>query len=225
MKLASTGKPPMAVGMDSTKARILEAAGTVFAQRGFEAATIREICHLASANLAAVNYHFGDKQRLYLAAVKHAHCSRAEEIPLPDWDDDIRPQDKLRGFIGVLLERMLSEEHAPWHAQLMLREIARPNVACEELVRDYIRPHFEVLKGILRELLPADASAEQLALTAFSVVGQCLFYRIARPVVNMLLPADEVERLGIERLADHISGFTLTALAQQGAPSAQESRR
>ncbi len=86
----------MATIVDSTKARILEAAGGVFAAKGFESATIREICQLAGANLAAVNYHFGDKQRLYVEAVKHAHCSRAQEIPLPVWDETTPPAEKLR---------------------------------------------------------------------------------------------------------------------------------
>ncbi len=212
----------MAVVVDSTKARILEAAGSVFAAKGFEAATIREICQSAGANLAAVNYHFGDKQRLYVEAVKHAHCSRAQEIPLPVWDAATPAALKLRGFVAVLLERMLGSDQAPWHAQLMLREIARPNLACEELVRDYIRPHFEVLKGILAELLPAGISDERLALTAFSVVGQCLFYRVARPVVSMLMGEDRSERLTVGLLADHISGMILAALGLAEPLGAQE---
>ena len=213
----------MAVGVDSTKARILEAAGGIFAAKGFEAATVREICQIAGANLAAVNYHFGDKQRLYIETIQYAHRSRAQEIPLPVWDESTPAEVKLRGFVGVLLERMLGEDQAPWHAQLMLREIARPNLACEELVRDYIRPHFEVLKGILRELLPANASEERLALTAFSVVGQCLFYRVARPVVSMLLGDDRSDRLTTGLLADHITGVMLAALGLRGAIEAPES--
>ncbi len=95
----------------------------------------------------------------------------------------------------------------------MLREIARPNLACEELVRDYIRPHFEVLKGILRELVPPRFSDERLTLTAFSVVGQCQFYRVAKPVVAMLLGEDRSERLTVPLLADHIATVVLAALA------------
>ena len=129
---------------------------------------------------------------------------------------------KLRGFVAVLLERMLGSDQAPWHAQLMLREIARPNLACEELVRDYIRPHFEVLKGILAELLPAGISDERLALTAFSVVGQCLFYRVARPVVSMLMGEDRSDRLTVGLLADHISGVILAALGLAEPLGAQE---
>ncbi|MGA9754367.1 MAG: TetR family transcriptional regulator, partial [Desulfobaccales bacterium] len=54
---------------NETRQRLLEAAGEVFAKKGFRNTTIREICRRARANLAAVNYHFGDKERLYLAVL------------------------------------------------------------------------------------------------------------------------------------------------------------
>ena len=54
------------VAQDLTKARLLEAAGEEFAEKGFELARVRAICERAGANLAAINYHFGDKEQLYV---------------------------------------------------------------------------------------------------------------------------------------------------------------
>ena len=56
-------------GQDDPRGRILSAAGQEFAEKGFEAATIRDICTLATVNVAAVNYYFGDKHRLYLSLI------------------------------------------------------------------------------------------------------------------------------------------------------------
>jgi TetR/AcrR family transcriptional regulator, regulator of cefoperazone and chloramphenicol sensitivity len=211
------------VELDSTKARILEAAGNVFAQKGFESGTVRDICQLANVNLAAVNYHFGDKRRLYVETVKHAHCSRAEEVPLPDWASGTPAETKLREFIGVLLARMLNDSaNAPWHAQLMLREIARPNLATEELVKEYIRPHFQMLKGILRELMPTDTSEERVMLLAFSTVGQCLFYRTAQAVVRMLAAGDHAEIPTPQLLEEHITSVILAAIGHRRPVGAEE---
>ncbi len=48
-----------------TKERILQAASNVFCEKGFDNTTVRDICTEADANVAAVNYHFGDKKKLY----------------------------------------------------------------------------------------------------------------------------------------------------------------
>ena len=62
----------MAGGDRATRRRILDQAAALFAERGFEKVTVREICRAARANVAAVNYHFGDKRSLYVAVVKMA---------------------------------------------------------------------------------------------------------------------------------------------------------
>ena len=49
-----------------TEMRVLEAAGEVFADLGYRAATVRQICEKAGANIAAVNYYYGDKERTLL---------------------------------------------------------------------------------------------------------------------------------------------------------------
>jgi hypothetical protein len=103
-----------------------------------------------------------------------------------------------------------------------MREIANPSEACAELVQSSIRPQFEILTSILRELLPGDIDAEDLHLTAFSIVGQCLFYHFADPVVRNLLADDEYNSLGVEKLARHIAEFSLASLecraARAGGP-------
>ncbi len=54
----------------ATRKRLLAAAGRVFKEKGYHGATIAEICRVAEANIAAVNYHFSDKETLYLEAMR-----------------------------------------------------------------------------------------------------------------------------------------------------------
>lgn len=197
---------------EDTKQRLLEAAGEVFASRGYEAATTREICQRAEANIAAVNYHFGDKHRLYVEAVRRAHCVRAEQVPLPDWSPDTPPAERLRAFIRNLLERMVFEERPAWHLELAMRELARPTDACVEVVNDFIRPMAEALEVILRELLPVEMSRAEVYLVGNSIVGQCLFYHQNRPIISLLMGQDAYDGLTVDFLASHISRFTLAAL-------------
>jgi AcrR family transcriptional regulator len=200
---------------DTTRERIVEAAGEFFAKSGFEATTVRDICQAAEANVAAVNYYFGDKQRLYVEAVVRAHRWRMERVKLPEWSETTKPQTKLADFVATFIRRVRTGPGDTWHTRLIMREMADPSAACAELVQSSIRPQFEILIGILRELLPADASDETLRLTAFSIVGQCLFYHFADPVIRNLLNEADYAALDVDKLASHIAQFSLASIKQR----------
>jgi AcrR family transcriptional regulator len=202
--------------VDPTKARLLDAAGEEFAEKGFEGATVRSICQRAGANLAAVNYYFGDKERLYVAAVIEAHRCGVELPAGPDLA--VRePAEQLHRYLRHFLESVLAvHDQGGWHHALMLREMMRPTAAAETLVREVIRPKFEGLLKIISALRP-DLEGRQLTATAFSVIGQCLFYRVGRNIAVRLIGADSFAELDAAFLADHIRAFTLAALGQDSA--------
>lgn len=198
---------------EDARTRLLNAAGEVFAEKGFKAATIREICGRAAANVAAVNYHFGDKEHLYIAAVKQAHSLRKQQVPLPEWQEGTPPEVRLRSFVETMIRRMAVREMAPWQHQLMMREMASPTRACLEMVEDSIRPEHDRLVGLVRELLPDEASLTVLHRTAFSIIGQCMFYKFGASVGRILLGDDDYTRMAEPAaIAEHITRFTLAAL-------------
>src|ERR1700736_387768 len=125
---------------DDVQTRLLDAAGQVFAEKGYQGATVSDICERAGTNLAAVNYYFRDKERLYIEAVKSACRCQAKDFRPPDWPPGTPPARKLRDFIHGIVNGMLNDQGPPWHRQLWLREMGQPSAACAELVRDHIRP-------------------------------------------------------------------------------------
>ncbi len=194
-----------------TRGRLLEAAGQVFADKGFQSGTVKEICDQAEANIAAVNYYFGGKERLYIEAVKHAHRCKASEIPLPDWPAGTPPARKLRDFIRVVLGRMIADDSPAWHAKLIMRELVEPTTACAEMARHNIKPMCDRLMAILEELLPATPTRQRF-LIGFSIVGQCFHYRVNKPVIAVLVGEEEFRNYTVDLLAQHIADFTLAAL-------------
>jgi AcrR family transcriptional regulator len=210
---------------DTTRDRILEAAGQMFSERGFEMTTVRDICQSAGANVAAVNYYFGDKERLYVEAVVRAHKWRLDQAKLPDWNENTPPRKKLADFIRTFFVRILGSPDDTWRTRLVMREILRPSAACAEIAQSNIRPQFEILQSILRELLPADTSNEELRLTAFSIVGQCLFYFVADPIVRNLVDSGEYARFDIDRLAAHVTQFSLAAIEVQSGNHKRHTER
>jgi AcrR family transcriptional regulator len=197
---------------DDTQNRLLAAAGQVFAEKGFQAATVRDICQRAEANVAAVNYYFRDKEHLYRAALRHAFQCGLEQMPRPQWPAGTPPVTRLRQFIQAVVTHMVKVHSMPWQMQLLLRELSHPSATGAELVRDFIRPVYELLWDILREVMPADVAEDQLHLTAISIIGQCFYHRVAREVLLLVVGEDEFRTYTAPRLAEHIADFSLAAL-------------
>lgn len=196
---------------ETTKARLLEAAGEEFAAKGYEKASIRKICDRVNANCAAVNYHFGSKEQLYVEAVLEAHRCGTEMLPASAFQEGT-PAQQLRRYIHHFLGHVLAiSRENTWHQALMLREMIQPPPASEVLVREAIRPRFERLVEILRGVCP-EAEPRKLSALAFSVVGQCLHYRVARSISERLVGAELYETLDLDFLTNHITSFCLAAL-------------
>ena len=201
-------------GHDETRRQLLEAAGEVFAEAGFRNATVREICRRAGANIAAVNYHFGDKETLYAELLRYSHEKAMEKYPLlGSVGPDAPPEKKLRAFILSLLRRIFDQGPTAWHGKLLVREMIEPTGALDSLVAERIRPMADQLWKIIAEILDCPASDERVRLCGFSVVSQCTFYKHCQPVVTRMLPKQlPQDAASIEHLADHITKFSLAAM-------------
>jgi AcrR family transcriptional regulator len=215
-------KPPTGtsdVGHAETRRQLLEAAGEVFAEAGFRETTVREICRRAGANVAAVNYHFGDKETLYLEVLRYAHTKALEKYPpLLNVPADAPPEKKLFAFVHSLLLRIFDKGPTAWHGKIMLREMIEPSAALDSLVEERMRPMAGQLWQIVAEILDCPLNHERVRHCAFSVVSQCVFYHHCRPVVSRLFPKQEaLDAAGIERLADHITNFSLAAMKHMPA--------
>lgn len=210
---------------DDPTHKILAAALEEFSEKGFRAATIREICAKAGVNLAAVNYYFGDKKKLYSAVFKQAHLRAHEAYPLPNWDENDPPEVRLRDFIHVSLRRMRSTAESNVHHRLMMREFSQPTGVVKELVEEFFRPHHGLLVSIMRDIVGPNVPEYRLNQLAFSMIGQCLFYRFNQPVLQMLIPQEMLdEHFGTEDLAEYIYRFVLTALQHGGWDAPLESQ-
>lgn len=199
---------------DDTKCRLLDAAGRVISEKGYHHATIREICRLAGANNAAVNYHFGDKLGLYDALLR---CTLEEGLRRYPLDMGTSPgapaEERLRAFVRSFFMRLLCKGRPAWFSTLMTRELLEPTPALDRLVREAIMPMWSQLLLIVGELLGPQAGEETVACCASSVIGQCHHYITSRSVIHLLRPELTLDDQGLEKLADHVTGFSLAALA------------
>ncbi|MDR3456761.1 MAG: CerR family C-terminal domain-containing protein [Verrucomicrobiae bacterium] len=199
---------------DETRQLLLEAAGEVFAEAGFRNATVREICRRAGANIAAVNYHFGDKEQLYSEVLRYSHGKMLEKYPaLLGLPAEAPPEKKLHAFVLSLLLRIFDTGPTSWHGRLMAREMIEPTAALDSLVEERIRPMSIQLGQIVGEILNRPPTDEGVRMCAFSVVSQCTFYKHCSPVMERLFPKQpDMDPVAIGHIADHVTKFSLAAL-------------
>jgi len=190
--------------------RLLEAAGEVFGEVGYKAATVREITSRAGMNVAAVNYYFRDKEELYAAVLVHAQRCAMESSPAEE--DEGPAEVRLRIFVEGMLRHLLDPLRPAWHSRVMAREMASPTRMLGELIEEEFRPKVDRLGKILRELTDGRLSDEELARAGASIISQCVFYRQNRPVVLHLYPDLMGAGDHIGKLAAHITEFSLGGL-------------
>jgi AcrR family transcriptional regulator len=210
-----------------TEQRLLESAGEVFAEKGFRAATIRDIIQRAGANIAAVNYHFGDKEGLYAAVFRYARKCCEAQYPIGT-AAGASPRKRLHAFIRSIVLRLLDRGRPAWHWQLMAREMMSPTGALDEMVENCIKPEFEILARIICDLAGLPRSDARVELCVNSVIGQALFYRHAQEVVHRLHPRQTFDPKDLDDLADHITEFSMggfETIARKAAPRSNGKHR
>jgi len=203
-------------GQDLTREKLIEAAGTVFAERGYRAATIREICRRAGANVAAVNYTFGDKMGLYTEVLRHSVRAAKTAAMTAALDASRTPEDVIRGVIRARLMSLCQESRPDWHVRLVMHEFSHPTAAMGRVVDEGMRPIYERVRKAVSDIIGFPPDHETTLLSVNSIVGQILFYTFSRPVLARLQPELKLTPSKLERIADHIADFSLAYLKKVG---------
>jgi len=156
-----------------TRKNLLDAACEIFAAKGFRDSTISEISARAGANIAAVNYHFGNKETLYIEAWRSAFQESIKAHP-PDGGVAVgaSPEERFRAHLAATVQRLADKNNREfWFVQ---REFANPTGLLEEVMRQEIHPLQKQIRGLVRELLGPSASDQDVQFCETCIVSQCV---------------------------------------------------
>jgi AcrR family transcriptional regulator len=197
---------------DPVRQKILDAAGEIFAEEGFQSATVREICSRAGVNVAAINYYFGDKAALYVEVLRFSTCVAHEEIVRAAATPGATPETVLREMIRSMCRKMLPAERPSWAFRLMAHEMARPTPALDDVVRDVIGPSYQRLRDTVGAMLSLPPDHETTRMCAHSIISQVIHYVTGRPVISRLWPELKMTHEQVENVAEHIATFSICSI-------------
>jgi AcrR family transcriptional regulator len=204
-----------------TRDRLLQASEQLFAARGFKDVTVRDICRTARANVAAVNYHFGDKLGLYREVLQVAiDAMRETNEAGRRAAEGHQADEKLRRYLSVFLRRVLNPEYETVH-RLIQREIDHPTSAMDTLVEQAVRPRLEFLAAVVAELMGCDPAEPRVLRCVGSILAQTIIYVRKNPIAERLGFVFKPTAENIESAARHIAEFSVAgirAIAAQGTP-------
>ncbi len=197
-----------------TRKRLLDAASEVFAQKGFRDAKVTDICKRANANVASVNYYFGNKVRLYVETWLYTF-QRFEGRAFLELED-APPHDLLREYVLILMKSFTKDEGMRQFSRLYMMELGNPTGLIEEEWRESVEPQRRRLHNILRKIIGQDAENQSILFCELSIVAQCrILLSVKQNDLEYLLGQTLDEKL-IRRLADHIITFSLAGIKAVG---------
>jgi AcrR family transcriptional regulator len=211
-KLTTARRKRESATSNPTREKLLEVAGRVFADRGYQVATIREICVRAGANVAAINYHFGDKLGLYTEVLHQSVQAAQIEAVRNALDQEAPPEDILRAVIRARLRGVWRRDLPDWHVRILAHELALPTPALRRLINKVARPIYKRLLDLIGAMIGLPPNDDKTRLCANSVVGQILAYVLAGPLLAGVWPELKMTPEQVERIADHIADFSLSYL-------------
>ncbi|MDD2738715.1 TetR family transcriptional regulator [Methylomonas lenta] len=201
-----------------TRTRLLTTASRMFAEKGFQETTIADICKQAEANIASVNYHFRDKENLYLQAWRFAFQLDLAAHPVDGGVPcDAPANQRLAGRIRSLMGR-IDDDNSHFFA-IINKEMAQPTQLLPEILVKEINPQRQAMMAIIKELLGSAASEQNVQYSHASIIGQCFhFARMKHMLANSQLPFELPDELDATAYTEHVIRFSLAGIAALRQP-------
>ncbi|MCF8111945.1 MAG: CerR family C-terminal domain-containing protein [Desulfobacteraceae bacterium] len=198
---------------ENTRQRLLEHAEKLFAEKGFAGVSVREITAMAGCNLAAVNYHFGGKQKLYLAVFRERWAKRGYKVGqsfMQAIECSQKPaiEEVVSAMAKAFIQGPLTDSERRIHIQLMQRELSDPGEALDMIVGEVMRPFIRQLTELIEPRIKRGVSRQRLELNILSIIGVTLYFFLARPVVERITGKTYDGKFKSD-LVSHITNFSM----------------
>jgi AcrR family transcriptional regulator len=198
-----------------TRTQILDTAERLFAARGIDAVSIRSLVDEAGVNLAAVHYHFGNREELVRAVIKRRvlpmnseRLRRLDEVEMAAGAEAPKLEDILRAFVAPVFELVGEHPHLGWL-------LAHIDVTPDEKLRMFFYSLFVELVwrfgAVLRKAVPEHV-AEREGWTRVQFTWGAMIYVMAKRTDREVTAGGQIEPLPVDQLIDQWVAFCAAGL-------------
>ena len=209
---------------EGTKLALIMAAGELFAEYGIDGPGVRAIAEKAGVNIAAINYHFGSKENLFVETFRYV-ISHEKDVHAVDFfkgvEENITPYKAsvfLYRYVKEKFNAHFSKKQPRWFNLLVMRTMLDPSRSLQSLVEEVFRPDMEAFVSFIQKAKPT-ISPEDAILLDFFLVGQIFFYALSRVPILMALKKEDYDKVFIDKAADQIARAMISRI---GLPQPKE---
>lgn len=197
--------------------RLLDAAEELFCERGFSGTSVRDIAASAGCNVAAVNYYFGGKDKLYeevwrrhLIPMRDARIAGIEQV-LGRGEGQYTLEDLLKTFAETFIGPLVEASRASRLSRLTARECIEQHLPVQMFADEVIKPTLTAMRTALIRTCP-DLDESRIPLITFSLVGQLMHVVHMRAMFEQGGDDLDLPRLDIEKAIGHIVNFSAAGI-------------
>ncbi|MHC4232018.1 MAG: TetR/AcrR family transcriptional regulator [Planctomycetota bacterium] len=206
---------------EDVRNRILDVAEALFCERGFEGVSVRELTAAAGCNLAAVNYYFGGKDKLYAEMFRRQFEMMIQRnlgiIERVMAQPDVSLEVLLRAVMEPVIRRVIENETGGKVLRLLVREILNRRIDRQTLSADMKGRLFDRLGRAILQLVP-EIEPDKILLVVLSFDGALL-----HPFLFMDFYQESMPDLTVDDLLDHMVRFVAAGIRGYAKPNGEGS--
>ena len=193
---------------EGTRADLIATGLRLFGKKGFSATSTREIVAEAGTNVASIAYHFGGKDGLRRACGEEVARRIGGVLSQAGTDLPDTPEaaaQRMEQMLRMMVMFLAGAHEADDIVAFMLREVGEDGPVLDAIYTAMIEPMHRRLCALWSIATGRDAESETTRLVVFSVVGQVLYFRVGRPIVQRRLGWSALGAAEAERVADVVA--------------------
>jgi AcrR family transcriptional regulator len=196
--------------------RLLDVAEKLFSEHGFEGTSVRDIAGAAGCNIAAVNYYFGGKDKLYtevwrrqLVQMRDDRLNAIEQV-MSESGGKPSLEDLLRSFANAVVGPFRDESRSRRFMNLMAREMIDQHVPVNLLIDEVVKPTMGALRGALLKACPG-LEESRIPLLIVFLAGMLMH---VVHIKAMFEQAESTEMLSFDlnEAVDHVVKFSAAGI-------------